>query len=84
VARINQKQSTMNFFIKITIAIIKTYQLALSPIFGKDKCRFIPTCSCYAITAIEKKGVIKGLLLAFYRIIRCNPFNTKTIYDPLD
>ncbi|PLX20431.1 membrane protein insertion efficiency factor YidD [Candidatus Parcubacteria bacterium] len=71
------------------ISIIKIYQKTLSPDHGlfsyKYKygfCRFRPTCSDYAILAIEKKGIIKGTFLAAWRIIRCNPCN-KGGYDPL-
>ena len=47
-----------------------------------SKCRFYPTCSNYAIEAIEKYGCIKGGLLAFKRIIKCRPFG-KYGYDPV-
>jgi len=73
----------------ILIKIIKIYQKTLSFDHGFFKflyphgyCRFYPTCSEYGIQAIEKYGVIKGGLKAFWRIIRCNPFN-KGGYDPL-
>jgi len=63
------------------IAIIRLYQLLLSPFFGRH-CRFLPTCSQYAIEAIEKKGAIVGVLLAIWRILRCNPL-CKGGYDPV-
>lgn len=66
---------------KILIILIKFYKFALSPIFPPS-CRFYPTCSHYAIEAIEKFGSIKGLYLAVKRILRCNPF-TKGGYDPV-
>ena len=46
------------------------------------KCPYIPTCSEYGLQAIEKYGAVKGSMLAFYRIIRCNPFS-KGGYDPV-
>ncbi|MBN2090522.1 membrane protein insertion efficiency factor YidD [candidate division KSB1 bacterium] len=64
------------------IKLIKFYQIFISPFFP-PACRFYPTCSCYAIQAIEKYGVIKGFFLAIYRILRCNPFN-KGGYDPVE
>jgi uncharacterized protein len=62
-------------------ALIRGYQVTLSPFFGAQ-CRFYPTCSCYAIEAIEKHGAIKGIFLAIYRIFRCNPFSKGGI-DPV-
>ena len=52
------------------------------PFSSHDKCRFIPTCSNYAIDAINEYGVFKGIILSIYRIIRCNPFS-KGGYDPV-
>lgn len=66
---------------KIFILLIRLYQRFVSPIFGA-KCRFTPTCSQYAIEAIEKYGIFKGTWLSFKRILRCNPF-CKGGYDPL-
>jgi putative membrane protein insertion efficiency factor len=62
---------------------IKIYQIFLSPLLGQNKCRFYPTCSSYAISAIKNKGVFKGIWLAFLRILRCNPWG-KGGYDPVD
>ena len=49
---------------------------------GHPTCKYFPTCSQYAIEALEKYGVIKGGLLAVWRILRCNPFS-KGGYDPV-
>lgn len=49
---------------------------------GEVGCRFHPTCSEYAIEAIEKYGALKGSIMAAKRILRCNPFN-KGGYDPV-
>jgi putative membrane protein insertion efficiency factor len=65
----------------ILIKIIKLYQKYLSPL-KSTKCPYIPTCSNYGIEAIDKYGVIKGGLLAVWRILRCNPFS-KGGYDPV-
>ncbi len=58
----------------ILISLIKTYQTLLSPLLG-PRCRFYPTCSCYAIEAISKRGVGVGLLLTLQRILRCHPLS---------
>lgn len=77
------------FFIKIIVLIIKFYQKTisfdhgfLSFLYPHGFCRFRPTCSDYAILSLEKYGVIKGGFKAFWRILRCNPWN-KGGYDPL-
>ncbi len=67
---------------KVMIFLIRTYQLTISPVFSHGSCRFNPTCSQYAIEAIEIHGIIKGSLLAAYRILRCNPFS-KGGWDPV-
>ncbi len=74
------------FFI---LKLIKIYQKTLSfdhgifsYLFPYGFCRFAPTCSQYGYKAIEKYGVIKGGIMAFKRILRCNPFN-KGGYDPV-
>ena len=61
---------------------IRFYQKYLSPLKAAPTCKFYPTCSVYAIEAIEKHGVIKGTMLAVWRILRCNPFS-KGGYDPV-
>ncbi len=60
---------------------IRLYQLFISPLF-QPSCRFYPTCSSYSYEAIHKYGPLKGLLLAFKRIIRCHPGNPGG-YDPV-
>lgn len=64
------------------IAAIRFYQRYLSALKGGSSCRFVPTCSAYAIEAITKYGAIKGGALALWRILRCNPFS-KGGYDPV-
>lgn len=65
---------------KFLIAIIRLYQKIPGP--WHDACRFNPTCSNYAIEAIEIHGSLKGSFLAFKRICRCNPFGGSG-YDPV-
>lgn len=67
---------------KLFIFLIKIYQKTISPdhgplrkIFHSGFCRFHPTCSQYTIEAIEKNGAIKGSLIGFWRINRCNPWS---------
>ena len=64
------------------LRVIRFYQASVSPLFP-PRCRYIPTCSQYAIEAIEKYGAIKGGWLAFKRICRCNPFSKRGPYDPV-
>ena len=67
---------------KFLLALIGVYQRHISPAFP-GKCRFRPTCSQYAIEAIEKYGVIKGTHLALQRILRCHPFYKGDMFDPV-
>jgi len=67
---------------RIPVILIKGYQKFISPLFPPS-CRFYPTCSEYAIQAIDKYGIFKGGIKAAWRILRCNPFN-KGGYDPVD
>lgn len=66
----------------LLIYCIKFYKKCLSPLKGHAVCIYTPTCSEYAIEALEKHGVIKGGFLAVKRILRCNPFS-KGGYDPV-
>lgn len=63
------------------IALIRLYQNCISPHLGHH-CRFVPTCSQYAVEALTTHGLLKGGLLAVWRILRCNPFG-KFGYDPV-
>lgn len=64
----------MNVLKKITLGILKVYQYLISPLLGNN-CRYIPSCSCYAHTAIERFGVLKGSWMGLKRILRCHPFH---------
>ena len=66
---------------RILIWMIRFYQRNISPMSG-SKCKYYPTCSQYAVEAIEKYGALKGGALAAWRILRCNPF-AKGGYDPV-
>ncbi|HHW01354.1 MAG TPA: membrane protein insertion efficiency factor YidD [Thermoanaerobacterales bacterium] len=65
----------------VVIGIILFYRKFISPIKPRT-CRFYPTCSLYAIEAIEKYGVIRGGMKSIKRILRCHPFNPGG-YDPV-
>ncbi|MDD2833825.1 MAG: membrane protein insertion efficiency factor YidD [Methylotenera sp.] len=58
---------------RLLIWLIKTYQYLLSPFFGQQ-CRFYPTCSQYAIEAIQKHGSIRGSIYTVRRLARCHPW----------
>jgi putative membrane protein insertion efficiency factor len=66
---------------KLAVAPIRFYQYCLSPLFPA-RCRFYPTCSAYAREAVLRHGLLKGGLLAVYRILRCNPWCAGG-YDPV-
>ncbi|HTI35929.1 MAG TPA: membrane protein insertion efficiency factor YidD [Vicinamibacterales bacterium] len=66
---------------RLAILLIRGYQLLLSPILG-GSCRFVPSCSAYAIDAINTHGAARGLVLAFRRVGRCHPFGGHG-YDPV-
>lgn len=68
---------------RIVIMPIRIYQWGISPLLPPGLCRFEPTCSHYTVTAIERKGVIKGFALGLWRILRCNPF-ARGGWDPVD
>jgi len=63
----------------IAIALVRAYQLAISPlkgvIFGTSSCcRYVPTCSCYAIEAFRVHGLFRGSILTAQRLLRCHPW----------
>ena len=64
----------------LLLGMIKTYQMIPGP--WHNSCRHIPSCSNYAIEAIIKHGSLKGSIMSFKRIIKCNPFGTYG-YDPV-
>ena len=66
---------------KLAVKIVRGYQLLLSPLLGNN-CRFEPTCSVYAIEAINHFGVLKGCWLAGKRILKCHPLNEGG-FDPV-
>jgi uncharacterized protein len=64
------------------LGLIRFYQMTISRALDPNTCRFYPSCSHYGYQAIYKYGAIKGSLMAAWRILRCNPFNSGG-YDPV-
>lgn len=64
----------------LLIGVVRLYQLILSPHLG-GACRFQPTCSEYAVTALRRYGAVRGLILTIYRLGRCHPWGGHG-YDP--
>ena len=76
------KVTILNFPQFIILVLIRFYQKIISPMLPGNTCRFYPSCSHYGYQAVYKYGAIKGLFMAVYRILRCNPFNSGG-YDPV-
>ena len=66
----------------IAIAPIRLYQRVISPALPR-RCKYHPTCSQYAVQAVQSYGILRGTVLAAWRILRCNPFSHGG-YDPLE
>lgn len=69
---------------RLLLALIRWYRRDISPC-TPPACRFIPTCSAYALEAVEVHGAVKGGLLALWRIVRCHPLHRQEtfVYDPV-
>lgn len=65
----------------LIVFVIRFYQRFISPLLG-PRCRFYPSCSQYALQAVQKYGAIRGSYLAVWRLLRCNPFSPGG-YDPV-
>jgi uncharacterized protein len=66
---------------QVLMGLIRVYQWTLSPLLG-PRCRFYPSCSCYAHTAIERYGAVRGTWIGAKRLLRCHPF-AEGGYDPV-
>lgn len=71
----------MGVFKRLALLLIKFYQVAISPLIP-PRCRYVPTCSQYAVEAITKYGVLKGGWLTLKRLSRCHPWGGSG-HDPL-
>ena len=65
----------------VVLFILRAYKWAISPMFP-PACRYVPTCSDYALEAIDRFGVLRGGFMAFTRLLRCHPF-VRGGYDPV-
>jgi putative membrane protein insertion efficiency factor len=66
----------------LAVAPIRLYQLLISPALGQ-RCKYYPSCSEYAVQAIRTFGILRGLILAAWRLLRCNPFSHGG-FDPVE
>ena len=64
------------------VGVLRLYQRWISPLFG-PRCRYYPSCSEYAVQAVERFGILRGLVLAGWRLLRCNPLSHGG-FDPVD
>ena len=65
----------------LAIAFMVAYRRVISPLYGQV-CRYYPSCSLYALRAIQYHGALRGIALAAWRVLRCNPFTRGGIDDP--
>jgi hypothetical protein len=67
---------------RVFVLPIRLYQLLLSPLVG-ERCKYYPSCSEYAVQAIGRFGILRGLVLAGWRLLRCNPWS-RGGFDPVE
>lgn len=67
---------------RVAVAPIRVYQRAIGPLFGQ-RCKYYPSCSEYAAQAVTRFGILRGLILAGWRLLRCNPWSLGG-YDPVE
>ena len=65
----------------VVLAPVRAYQRLISPALPR-RCKYHPTCSAYAVQAVERYGILRGSVLAAWRLLRCNPFSHGG-YDPV-
>jgi hypothetical protein len=75
-------QSPVKLLRWVAVLPIRVYQLLLSPVVG-ERCRYYPSCSEYAAQAISGYGILRGLVLAGWRLLRCNPLS-RGGFDPVE
>ena len=66
---------------RIVLAPVRGYQRFISPVLPR-RCKYHPSCSAYAVQAVESFGILRGVVLAVWRVLRCNPFSHGG-YDPV-
>ena len=67
---------------RAAVFVLRAYQRLLSPLLG-PRCKYYPSCSEYAVQAIARFGILRGLVLAMWRLLRCNPFSHGG-FDPVE
>jgi len=72
----------MMFLRRLVVLPIRAYQLLLSPMIG-ERCKYYPSCSHYAAQAVNRYGILRGLVLAGWRLLRCNPWS-RGGFDPVE
>ncbi len=72
----------MSVLREIVIAPIRVYQRVISPLLPR-RCKYHPTCSAYAVDSVREFGILRGLVLASWRLLRCNPWSHGG-YDPVE
>ena len=72
----------MSLLRRVVVLPIRLYQRALSPVVG-ERCKYYPSCSEYAAQAITRFGILRGLVLAAWRLLRCNPWSHGG-FDPVE
>ena len=75
-------RSRVTWFRSLAVLPIRVYQRLLSPVFGQ-RCKYYPSCSEYAAQAIGRFGILRGLVLAGWRLLRCNPWSHGG-FDPVE
>ena len=66
---------------RVAVSVVRTYQRLISPALPR-RCRYHPTCSAYTVQALESYGILRGAVLAAWRLLRCNPLSHGG-YDPV-
>jgi len=66
----------------VVVTPIRGYQWLVSPVLG-DRCKYYPSCSAYALQAVQRFGILRGLVLAVWRLLRCNPWSDGG-FDPVE
>ena len=66
----------------VVVTPIRGYQWLVSPVLG-DRCKYYPSCSAYALQAVQRFGILRGLVLVVWRLLRCNPWSHGG-FDPIE
>ncbi|MDQ3366064.1 MAG: membrane protein insertion efficiency factor YidD [Myxococcota bacterium] len=74
--------SIHRFLVSIVLLPVLFYRRVLSPMKRAPSCRYLPTCSEYAVDAVQQRGILIGVSLAVWRVLRCHPF-ARGGYDPV-